>query len=64
MTNLKWNVWDKVETRRGPTGPWDYLCTAKADSESAALDIVAVRYGLKRENLKAYPHIDNFEAVA
>lgn len=62
--DLKWNVWDKRVSRQGSTGPWDYLCTAKAVSEDAALDIVAVRYGIKREDLKAYPHLDNFEEVA
>ena len=64
MTGFKFNVWDRMDDRKGPTGPWAYLCTVKADSQAAACDIVAVRYGISRADLTAYDHFDNAEAAS
>lgn len=42
---------------------WIYLCTCKAETERDAVEIAASRYGLNNR-YQAYPHIDNFPAVA
>lgn len=40
---------------------WHYVATVEADTEDSACDKVAVRLGVKFQDLKAYPHIDNKE---
>ena len=56
-TGLKWNVhvWNGKE--------WVYLNTVKVESSEKACAVVASRHGTWLK-YQAWPHIDNFEAVA
>ncbi len=43
------NIWMYIDSRKSPTGPWQYIAAIKAEDAESALQTARSRYGLSRQ---------------